>query len=225
VGYQAVRLSSAQGIAAEILFCGGNHAKKIGAESPVLSSALAEDRHAPMELPLNKQDHTAALPSSRALKTSLLGGGAGGFFDAVLYGTAIIPWPGALKLFFFIMMGVLMKTAMVKLFGGLLVVLLAAGIVMVSCGKGSFASRPEDNWNKALDDYEKFVNEYAAFVKKYRANPTDMALVKENASMMGKAQQAAASIEKVKNELSGDALAQFTVRYGKLTEKMASFLK
>ena len=117
-----------------------------------------------------------------------------------------------------------MKTEL-KLFGGLLVMILAAGMVMVSCGKGASSSRAKVNWNKALDDYEKFVDEYAVFMKKYKENPTDMALIKENASLMGKAQQAAVSIEKIKNDLSGESLAQFTARYSKLTEKMASALK
>jgi hypothetical protein len=43
---------NAQGIAAEILFLWSEAKQiKIGAESPVLSSALAEDRHAPKTIP------------------------------------------------------------------------------------------------------------------------------------------------------------------------------
>jgi hypothetical protein len=86
---------------------------------------------------------------------------------------------------------------------------------------GSAGSASSVNWSKALDEYEKFVNEYVTFMKKYKANPSDMTLLAQSASMMEKAQKAVEAVEKVQGELSAADLAKFTARYTKLATKMA----
>ena len=86
------------------------------------------------------------------------------------------------------------------------------------------SSSSDASWSKALDDYERFVDEYVVFMKKYQANPNDMTMLTQYASMLEKLQEAADSIEKVQGSLSEADLASFMVRYSKITAKLASML-
>jgi hypothetical protein len=97
---------------------------------------------------------------------------------------------------------------------------LAAAVGSTASSSESAGSASSVNWSKALDEYEKFVDEYVAFMKKYKANPSDMTLLTQSASMMQKAQKAVEAVEKVQDGLSAVDLAQFTARYTKLATKM-----
>jgi predicted small secreted protein len=89
----------------------------------------------------------------------------------------------------------------------------------VSSG-GSNTALSAADWEQALDDYEQFVDKYAAFMKQYTANPGDMALLGEYASMVEQAQTAMESISKVEAGLSGADLAKFSERYIKIAAKL-----
>jgi hypothetical protein len=78
------------------------------------------------------------------------------------------------------------------------------------------------DWKKALDDYEAFVDEYVTFMKKYKDNPTDMSLLSDYATMSEKATTASDSIEKVKEDLSTENIAEFLTRYNNIIAKMAA---
>ena len=86
------------------------------------------------------------------------------------------------------------------------------------------SSSSDASWSRALDDYERFVDEYVVFMKKYQANPNDMTMLTQYASMLEKSQKASDSIQKVQGSLSGADLASFMVRYSKMTAKLASVM-
>jgi gas vesicle protein len=99
-----------------------------------------------------------------------------------------------------------------------------AGLATALGSTTKSSSSSNVNWKKAMDDYEKFVDDYVSFMKKYKANPTDMSLLTEYASMAQKATTASDSISKVQSDLSGSDLVEFTKRYSKIAAKMASAL-
>ena len=51
------------------------------------------------------------------------------------------------------------------------------------------------DFKKAMDDYEAFYKEYCSFMKKYNANPSDLSLLTQYASMLSKASEMSASFE------------------------------
>lgn len=99
---------------------------------------------------------------------------------------------------------------------------LASSLGSVNNSPAPSSSTASTEWKKAMDDYEKFVDNYVSFMKKYNANPTDLSLLTEYASMAEKAETASDSISKVQSDLSGSDLAEFTTRYTKITAKLAS---
>lgn len=60
-------------------------------------------------------------------------------------------------------------------------------------------SAPSDgirpDFKKAMDDYESFYKEYCSFMKKYNANPGDLSLLTQYASMLSKAADMSASFD------------------------------
>ena len=53
--------------------------------------------------------------------------------------------------------------------------------------------RPD--FKKAMDDYESFYKEYCSFMKKYNANPGDLSLLTQYASMLSQAADMSASFD------------------------------
>jgi hypothetical protein len=89
----------------------------------------------------------------------------------------------------------------------------------VSSG-GSNTALSAADWEQALDDYEQFVDEYTDFMRQYAANPGDMAMLGEYASMLEQAQTAMDSMSRVEAGLSGADLTKFSERYMKIAAKM-----
>jgi hypothetical protein len=89
---------------------------------------------------------------------------------------------------------------------GVTALIAATVLVTVSCSG-------KKDWEKVLDSYEKVVNDYVTVVKKYQADPTDVTVMTEFASMGAKAQELADELEKLESDISGADLAEFTTRY------------
>lgn len=51
-----------------------------------------------------------------------------------------------------------------------------------------------------MDSYEEFMNEYVEFMKKYEANPTDITLLSQYATMMQKYSEQISAFEKWESE-------------------------
>lgn len=79
--------------------------------------------------------------------------------------------------------------------------------------------RPE--FKKAMDDYEAFYDKYCAFMKKYKANPTDMSLLTEYASMTSKLADMDASFKKWdQKEMSKEEVKYYLEVSSRITQKL-----
>lgn len=61
------------------------------------------------------------------------------------------------------------------------------------------------DFKKAMDSYESFMDEYVTFMKKYKANPSDLAVLKEYADYMTKYAEMSSDFEKWNSEDMNDA--------------------
>jgi hypothetical protein len=77
-------------------------------------------------------------------------------------------------------------------------------------GAASGASGGSTAWKKAMDDYEKLADEVLVFMQKYKANPLDLSLITQSASMLQKAQAAADSMEKMEGDIPVGDMPEFT---------------
>lgn len=79
-------------------------------------------------------------------------------------------------------------------------------------------------WREFLDEYEAWVDRYVAFYKKYQANPTDLTLLADYATMTSELTEWSTKTEEMEQELesaSAAELAEYTAELARIAAKLA----
>ena len=91
-------------------------------------------------------------------------------------------------------------------------------------GEVSATSRGSSDWKKFLDDYADFVDEYIDVMADIKDDPSDFTAIAKSADLATWAAALAEQADKIKGDLTGDDLAEFTKRYMEILGKLNSIM-
>lgn len=77
-------------------------------------------------------------------------------------------------------------------------------------------------WREFLKDYEAWVDDYIAFMNKYNANPADLTLLADYATMMSEYAEWADKVDKMDDNLSDTEALEYAAELSRIATKLTT---